>query len=84
LDKQEIYKIVERALYSQKLRTKTSKDKSIGDQGNINSRMHELKALHGYRKFFKTNCEAARMKSINIEILMGHNIGVLKYYYKPA
>jgi integrase len=84
LDKQAIYKIVERALYSQKLRTKTSKDESIINEGNINSRMHEFKALHGYRKFFKTNCEAARMKSINIEILMGHNIGVSKSYYKPS
>lgn len=84
LDKQEIYKIVERALNSQKLRTKSSKDKSIDDQGNINRRMHELKALHGYQKFFKTNCETAGMKSINNEILIGHNIGVLKYYYKPT
>ena len=84
LDKQAIYKIVERALYSQKSRMKTSKDESINDEGNINSRMHEFKALHGYRKYFKTNCEAAGMKSINIEILMGHNIGVSKSYYKPT
>ena len=84
LDKQAIYKIVERALYSQKLRTKTSKDESFIDEGNSNSRMHEFKALHGYRKYFKTNCEAAGMKSINIEILMGHNIGVSKSYYKPT
>ena len=84
LDKQAIYKIVERALYSQKLRTKTSKDESIIAEDNINSRVHEFKALHGYRKYFKTNCEAAGMKSINIEILMGHNIGISKSYYKPA
>jgi hypothetical protein len=84
LDKQAIYKIVERALYSQKLRTKTSKDESSIDEDNIKSRMHEFKALHGYRKYFKTNCEAAGMKRINIEILMGHNIVISKSYYKPA
>jgi integrase len=84
LDKQAIYKIVERALYSQKLRIKTSSDESVIDNGIFDSRMHEFKALHGYRKFFKTNCEAAGMKSINIEILMGHNIGISKSYYKPS
>ena len=47
-------------------------------------RRHDFKTLHGFRKRFKTQCEAAGMKSINIEILMGHNIGISKSYYKPA
>ena len=40
--------------------------------------------MHGFRKAFKTICENAGMKSINIELLLGHNIGVSKSYYKPT
>lgn len=40
--------------------------------------------MHGFRKAFKTICENAGMKSINIELLLGHNIGVSGSYYKPT
>jgi hypothetical protein len=43
---------------------------------------HEFKAVHGFRKFFKTQAEQT-MKAVNVEILMGHNIGISKSYYKP-
>ena len=43
---------------------------------------HEFKSTHGFRKFFKSNCEQV-MKSINVEILMGHNTGLAKNYYRP-
>jgi hypothetical protein len=43
----------------------------------------EWKGAHGFRKYFKTQAEQI-MKSINVEILMGHNIGVSKCYYKPT
>ena len=89
---QGIYKIIERALYTQKIRK--NKNQSIKesenlrqDSGNVistDTRMHEFKALHGFRKFFKTICEQSRMKSINIELLMGHKIGVSSSYYKPT
>jgi hypothetical protein len=46
-------------------------------------RRHEFKTVHGFRKFFKTYCEQT-MKSINVEILMGHTIGVSDSYYKPT
>lgn len=46
-------------------------------------RRHEFKTVHGFRKFSKTHCEQV-MKSINVEILMGHTIGVSDSYYKPA
>jgi len=36
---------------------------------------HEFKTVHGFRKFFKTTCEKV-MKSINVELLLGHNIGI--------
>jgi uncharacterized small protein (DUF1192 family) len=43
---------------------------------------HEFQADHGYRKWFKTQCELAGMKSINIEVLMGHSIGISDSYYR--
>jgi hypothetical protein len=46
-------------------------------------RRHEFKTVHGFRKFFKTHSEQV-MKSINVEILMGHTIGVSDSYYKPT
>jgi len=46
-------------------------------------RRHEWKAAHGFRKFYKTRSEQV-MKSIKVEITMGHNIRVLGSYYKPT
>ena len=40
--------------------------------------------MHGFRKAFKTICENAGLRSINIELLLGHNIGVSGSYYKPT
>lgn len=34
---------------------------------------HEFQTDHGFRKWYKTQCEMAGMKSINIEKLMGHS-----------
>ena len=39
---------------------------------------------HAFRKGFKSICEQSGMKSINVEMLMGHNIGVSGHYYRPA
>ena len=44
---------------------------------------HEWKTLHRFRKFFKTHAEK-NMKSLNVEILMGHDIGLANSYYKPS
>ena len=44
---------------------------------------HDWKTLHGFRKYFKTQTERA-MKSLNVEILMGHDIGLANSYYKPT
>ena len=69
-----IKSLIERAIQSQKIREKI----------DPNKRHYEFKRIHGFRKFFKTRCENEGMKSINIEILMGHNIGVSGSYYKPT
>jgi integrase len=44
---------------------------------------HEFKSTHGFRKFFKSNCEQV-MKSLHVEMLMGHNTGLAKNYYRPT
>ena len=44
---------------------------------------HEWKAAHGFRKFYKSRAEQV-MRPINVEITMGHDIGVSASYYKPT
>jgi integrase len=43
---------------------------------------YEFQTNHGFRKWFKTRCEQSGMKSINIETLMGHSIGISDSYYR--
>jgi hypothetical protein len=47
-------------------------------------RTHEFKLAHGFRKFFKSRCELAGVKTLNAEILMGHRVGLSSSYYKPT
>lgn len=68
-----IKRLIDRALWEQGIRKPLKKGE----------RRHEFKTVHGFRKFFKTYCEQI-MKSINVEILMGHTIGVSDSYYKPT
>ena len=68
-----IKRLIERALWEQGLRQALSE----------NNRRHEWKAAHGFRKFYKTRAEQI-MKPINVEITMGHNIGISASYYKPT
>ncbi len=45
-----------------------------------------FKSSHGFRKFFETECEMV-MKSIDVEILMGHGFskrGLKANYYRPS
>jgi len=44
---------------------------------------HEWKAAHGFRKFYKSHAEQV-MRPINVEITMGHDIGISASYYKPT
>jgi hypothetical protein len=44
---------------------------------------HDWKTLRGFRKFFKTQAERT-MKSLDVEILMGHDIGLADSYYGPS
>jgi len=43
---------------------------------------HEF-SIHGFRKWFKTRAEQG-MKPINVELLMGHSVGISDSYYRPT
>ena len=64
---------MERALRAQGIRTKLEEGK----------KRYPFQTDHGFRKYFKTRCEKGGMKSINIEGLMNHSIGVSDSYYRP-
>jgi hypothetical protein len=68
-----VKRIIERALWEQGLRKPLARGE----------KRHEWKAAHGFRKFYKTRAEQA-MKPINVEITMGHNIGLSSSYYRPT
>ena len=69
-----VKRLVERALWAQGLRKKLHPGR----------RRHEFQADHGFRKWFKTRCEIGGMKSINVETLMGHSIGIQDSYYRAT
>jgi hypothetical protein len=69
-----IKRLIERALWAQSIRKKLSD----------NRRRHEFQANHSTRKYFKTRCELAGMKSINVETLMGHSLGLSDSYYRAT
>jgi hypothetical protein len=68
-----IKRLIEHALWEQGIRHRLASG----------VRRHEWKAAHGLRKFFKSRAEQA-MKPINVELTMGHDIGVSASYYKPT
>jgi integrase len=69
-----IKRLIERAIWAQGLRKKL-------DEGR---KRHPFQAIHCFRKWFKTRCEIAGMKPINIEKLLSHSIGISNSYYRPT
>ncbi|MDA4124666.1 MAG: hypothetical protein OK438_04350 [Thaumarchaeota archaeon] len=49
----------------------------------VGKRRHEFQATHGLRKFYKSVCER-HMKSLHVEMLMGHDVGLAENYYRPS
>jgi len=64
-------RLIERALWAQGIRKQLEKGK----------RRHEFQTDHGFRKYFKTLAER-HMKSLHVEILMGHSTGLADNYYR--
>jgi hypothetical protein len=69
-----VKRLIERALWTQGLRTELTNGK----------RRHEFQTDHGFRKWFKTQSEISGMKPINVEILMGHSVGLSDSYYRAT
>ncbi len=46
--------------------------------------LSEVEAYYSLRKWFKTRCEIAGMKPINIEKLMNHSVGISDSYYRAT
>lgn len=46
-------------------------------------RRHDFRGVHGLRKWFKTRAEQAMLRT-NVELLMGHDIGLSTSYYKAS
>ena len=69
-----IKRLIERAIWAQGLRKKLENGK----------KRHPFQAIHCFRKWFKTRCEIAGMKPINIEKLLSHSIGISNSYYRPT
>lgn len=67
-----ITRLLNRAWQAQKIRPQLQKGE----------KRHEFKTAHGFRKYFKTQMEQARVPSIKIELLLGHSIGISDSYAK--
>lgn len=51
----------------------------------IEGKMYEFKSSHGFRKRFKTQCELAGVKPLNVEWMLGHDTGIAgSSYYRPT
>lgn len=69
-----IKKILSRALFEQGIR-----DAPLPE----GVKRYKWKGSHGYRKFYKSRAEQV-MKPINVELTMGHALGLSESYYKPT
>ena len=69
-----VKRLMERALWAQGLRKDLLK----------NNRRHEFQANHSYRKWFKTRCELAGLRSIVVELLLSHSTGISDSYFRPT
>jgi hypothetical protein len=67
-----VKRLMERAIWAQGLRKELEAGK----------KRHPFPVNRSLRKWYKTRCELAGMKPINIENLMGHSTG--NSYYRPT
>ena len=51
---------------------------------NPETRRHDFKTTHGFRKYFETKCQKAKMNHNNIKILMDHSLGESQNYHRPS
>jgi integrase len=51
---------------------------------NPEKKRHEFKSTHGFRKYFETKCQMAKMNHNNIKLLMDHSLGESQNYHRPT
>ena len=66
--------LMERALRAQGIRTKLKEGK----------KRYEFATDHGFRKFMKTRCEIAGIRSLTVEYLLNHSTGITDSYFRPT
>jgi hypothetical protein len=72
----------------QSIAVKRLLDRALWEQGVRHTlspgvKRHEWKGAHGYRKFYKSHAEQV-MKPINVEVTMGHDLGISESYWRPT
>jgi hypothetical protein len=67
-----VKRLIERALWAQGIRERLQ----------IGKKRHEFQCDHGFRKWYRTQCELAGLKVSNVEILLNHSIGISDSYYR--
>ena len=66
-----------------KLLSRAIDEENIREPLKEGQRRYEWKTSHGQRKFFCTRAEQV-MKPLNVQLLMGHDIGLVGSYLKPT
>ena len=58
------------------------RNKIVTETREVNQRIYPFKSLHGFRKFFETECLKV-MKELVVSMLMSHDTGITQHYWKP-
>ena len=64
-------------------RLDTTVRKVLKRSGVYTKKRQEIMMSHAFRKNFKTVCEESGMKSLYVEMLMGHKEALVKSYMRP-
>jgi hypothetical protein len=60
------------------------KIQGIREKLKPDKKRHEFKSTHGFRKYFETKCQNAKMNHNNIKLLMDHSLGESQNYHRPT
>ncbi|WP_172602242.1 hypothetical protein [Candidatus Nitrosocosmicus franklandus] len=58
------------------------REKRIPKEGEFNYRKYDVKSVHGFRKFFETECQKV-MRELIVSMLMSHDTGIVLHYLRP-
>jgi hypothetical protein len=55
-----------------------------GKLSDPQTKRHEFKSTHSFRKIFETKCQKAKMNHNHIKLLMDHSLGESQNYHRPT